>query len=189
MTKERKWAQELEARTGGVKISLPDEYYASLAVAPHASLFLILLVMLYHQAPCSHDLTEEAAKISSLLEGIREAEEAEAAAELQGMDLLLKDGLLEPYLRIQPFFFFFPPVPSQIVKFKKIEYRADAFITDEGYETVLTKALGLFEHLMGKKKPPPGSGKSVLHYVLLPSCMLEHLLKIRSHTTIYHCRT
>ncbi|MCO5571123.1 hypothetical protein L7F22_024855 [Adiantum nelumboides] len=185
LTKERRWAQELEARSGGAKLTLPDEYYASLAVAPHAS--LIFLVMLYHQALSSHGLHEEAKKIASLLEGIREAEAAEAAAELQGMDLLLKDGLLELYIRIQPYL---PFVPSQIVKFKSLEYTANVFVTDEAYETFLTKALGLIRGPIAKKKGPrrirmlkdvtgylmpgtltlvlgpPASGKSGLQYAL-----------------------
>eukprot|EP00250_Pteridium_aquilinum_P022489 c25391_g2_i1 orf=308-5194(-) len=185
LTKEKRWTQELVARSGGVKSALPDEYYSSLAVAPHSS--LIFLVMLYHQALCSHGLLDEASKIAGLLEGIREAEEAETVADLQGMDLLLKDGLLELYLRIQPHL---PPVPSQIVKFKSLDYIADVFLPDEAYETTLTKALEFVKGPLGRKQlpskvkmlkdvtgylmpgtltlvlGPPASGKSSLHTVL-----------------------
>ncbi|KAH7447131.1 hypothetical protein KP509_01G092800 [Ceratopteris richardii] len=82
---------------------------------------------------------------------------------------------------------------KEIVKFKSIEYYADVFITDEAYETVLTKwiqAAGLFRHISHKKKGPrrqrmlndvtgylmpgtltvvlgpPASGKSALNYIL-----------------------
>lgn len=148
LTKEKRWTEELEARTG-TKLTLPDEYYSSLAVAPHAS--LIFLVMLYHQALCSHGLIDEATKIAGFLEGIREAEEAEAIAELHGVDLLLKDGLLELYLRIQPHL---PPVPSQIVKFKSVEYTADILVADDNYETILTKVLGIVRGPVAPKKGP-----------------------------------
>ena len=96
-------------------IDLPPKYYSSLARAPHAS--LIHVVILYHQILCRNGLTQEADQIASLLEGLQDADNADAAAvaaELQGIDLLLKDGLLKLYLRIQPYL---PLVNSQVCFF------------------------------------------------------------------------
>ena len=90
----------------------PEEYYSSLAVAPHAS--LIHIVMLYHQSMCKYGLS------ANLLKGLKESDGIQTtSSDLEGMDLLLKDGLLSFYLRIQPYL---PPVPSQVL-FWSLNYK------------------------------------------------------------------
>jgi hypothetical protein len=104
--------QTVPGSTPTLAIDLPPKYYSSLSRAPHAS--LIHVIILYHQSLLRNGLTQEAEQIVSLLEGLQDAENADAAAaaaELQGIDLLLKDGLLKLYLRIQPYL---PLVNSQV---------------------------------------------------------------------------
>ena len=106
-------SQEHEKNSSTVNIIpvIPEDYYSSLAVAPHAS--LIHIVMLYHQSMCRYGLSDEASKIANLLQGLKESDGMEITSlDLRGIDLLLKDGLLAFYLRIQPYL---PPVPSQVL--------------------------------------------------------------------------
>jgi hypothetical protein len=89
---------------------IPHELYAALAEAPQAS--LIHLVGLYHQVLLEHGLVQEAERIMSKLGEFQSAiDSVEAETELQGMDLLLKDGLLKWLLQISPLL---PAIPPQV---------------------------------------------------------------------------
>ena len=93
----------------GKSMDLSRDFYAALADAPQAS--LIHVVSLYHQALMKHGLAEEADKIANVLSEIQTAVEPDEEKELKGMDLLLKEGLLQYLLSVQPYL---PPIPSQV---------------------------------------------------------------------------
>jgi hypothetical protein len=89
---------------------IPHELYAALAEAPQAS--LIHIVGLYHQVLLEHGLVQEAERIMSKLGEFQSAiDSVEAERELQGMDLLLKDGLLKYLLQVSPLL---PAIPPQV---------------------------------------------------------------------------
>ena len=92
-------------------LDLPQEFYATLAEAPQAS--LIHLVSLYHQTLLRHGLVEDAEGIARVLDGLQNQEDFIEGEELKGMDLLLKEGLLKYLLSIHPYL---PPVPRQVAK-------------------------------------------------------------------------
>lgn len=89
-------------------LELPKDFYDSLAAAPHAA--LIHLVILYHQSLWKNGLLSEADSIASALAELRDPEQI-IEDQLMGMDLLLKDGLLQYMLRISPYL---PPIPRQV---------------------------------------------------------------------------
>jgi ABC-type multidrug transport system ATPase subunit/ABC-type multidrug transport system permease subunit len=159
---------------------IPHELYAALAEAPQAS--LIHLVGLYHQVLLEHGLVQEAERIMSKLGEFQSAiDSVEAETELQGMDLLLKDGLLKWLLQISPLL---PAIPPQIVKFKGLTVTKKMKV-EAGYDTMFTKVQGivkspisrshveemaLLKDVTGYIMPgtltlimgPPGCGKSTL---------------------------
>jgi hypothetical protein len=87
---------------------IPHELYATLAEAPRAS--LIHVVGLYHQVLLEHGLVQEAERIMSKVGEFQSAiDSVEAERELQGMDLLLKNGLLKWLLAVSPLLLAIPP--------------------------------------------------------------------------------
>jgi hypothetical protein len=89
---------------------IPHELFVTLAEAPQAS--LIHVVGLYHQVLLEHGLVQEAERIMSKLGEFQSAvDSVEAERKLQGMDLLLKDGLLKWLLAVSPLL---PAIPPQV---------------------------------------------------------------------------
>ncbi|CAM6101594.1 unnamed protein product [Calypogeia fissa] len=107
------------------------------------------------------------------------------AAELSGIDLILRDGLLKYLMSISPYI---PSIPSQVVRFKDVTFTGTVQL-DPGYESMYTKALEtakgpfnksalqrvtLLKDLTGYLMPGSltlvlgtlGSGTSVIHNVL-----------------------
>jgi hypothetical protein len=89
---------------------IPHELYATLAEAPQASIRHV--VGLYHQVLLEHGLVQEAERIMRKLGEFQSAiDSVEVERELQGMDLLLKNGLLKWLLAISPLL---PAIPTQV---------------------------------------------------------------------------
>lgn len=97
------------ANEDGTPMDVPKEFADTLNDAPNAT--LIHLVMLYHQALSKHGFREDAEKIAKHLEQLHSADLKEITAELSGMDLLLRDGLLKYMMSVAPHL---PSVPSQV---------------------------------------------------------------------------
>jgi hypothetical protein len=70
------------------------------------------MVGLYHQVLLEHGLVQEAARIMSKLGEFQSTvDSVEAERELQGMDWLLKNGLLKWLLAVSPLL---PAIPPQV---------------------------------------------------------------------------
>ncbi|CAK9238240.1 unnamed protein product [Sphagnum troendelagicum] len=116
---------------------IPHELYATLAEAPQASIRHV--VGLYHQVLLEHGLVQEAERIMRKLGEFQSAiDSVEVERELQGMDLLLKNGLLKWLLAISPLL---PAIPTQIVKFKGLT-QTKKMKVEAGYNTMFTKVQG-----------------------------------------------
>ncbi|GAQ83467.1 pleiotropic drug resistance protein [Klebsormidium nitens] len=180
-------------KRGGVQTGLGEvnggvsgdpEYYRSLGKAAQAA--LIHLIMKYHETLLQKGLTAEAEKISSSLKALRDDPIGDANKELTGMDLLMKDGLLQYMLKIGPLL---PTLPAQVVTFKNLSYSSKVTFTKGTYETVGTQVIGLGTQFVTKKTTGdvdilknvtgyvmpgtmtlvlggPGSGKSTLQSLL-----------------------
>lgn len=122
------------ANDDGTPMDVPTEFADTLNAVPQAT--LIHLVMLYHQALMRHGLKDDADKIAKQLEKIESADLQDMAAELSGIDLLLRDGLLKYLMSITPYL---PSIPCQVVKFKDVGFVGTVKL-DAGYESMYTKA-------------------------------------------------
>eukprot|EP00850_Spirogloea_muscicola_P004781 SM000021S06414 [mRNA] locus=s21:129930:140406:+ [translate_table: standard] len=122
---------------------------AKVADAPQS--VLIHMVASYHAALLSHGLTAEATVIVEELEAfLAERRRAPSRApELQGFELLLKDGLLEFLLRVQPLL---PPIRSQVVKFKDVSF-VNSIVIPDGFPTVGSLLGGCLLREKPKKVP------------------------------------
>ncbi|CAK9882905.1 unnamed protein product [Sphagnum jensenii] len=124
---------------------IPHELYATLAEASQASIRHV--VGLYHQVLLEHGLVQEAERIMCKLGEFQSAiDSVEVERELQGMDLLLKNGLLKWLVAVSPLL---PAIPTQIVKFKGLT-QTKKMKVEAGYNTMFTKVQGLVKSPLSK---------------------------------------
>eukprot|EP00897_Mesotaenium_endlicherianum_P003134 jgi/Mesen1/2849/ME000174S02102 len=162
--------------------NIDPEYFAVLGRAPQTA--LIRLVIEYHNTLLNAGRQEDARRVSFHLQQLV-AQQAPRAMDLKGMELLLKDGLLDFLLKINQYL---PVNPSQIVRFKNVGFSQTRTI-QEHYDTMATTimmmAIGCFmpqktaqvdvlKDVTGYLMPgtltlflgPRGCGKSTMHKML-----------------------